>query len=252
MEPTDEHWNALRNLLKQAILANEIPLDSKLMRPKQVWQKYYDADHPDIQTIDYNIRATRDKFTRLLRALRKKHKDGDLENEGQKAIEWGKSAAKQYLKKCFRLKVIPTDYDNAEAVFNNHCKNDPSFARMQYDAAFVRRLKSVRDDYIAKFDRCQKDLEAFIIAKQNHPTPALNCRGEPQWNGSNAQKLLKELIGRGDHEGKKPENLWASTPDFQVYSKESFRDHIYQEQRLLKFNRYVETLKQQKFDALQY
>jgi hypothetical protein len=48
------------------------------------------------------------------------------------------------------------------------------------DGAFVRCLKTLRDDYLKKVQRCQEDLEAFNIAKKNHPTPELNVCGEPQ------------------------------------------------------------------------
>jgi hypothetical protein len=110
----------------------------------------------------------------------------------------------------------------------------------------------VRDDYLKKVDRCQTDQEAFNIAKKNHPTPELNSRGEPQWHGSAAQKLLKETVEAGEHKGVKPKKLWQSRPEYQVYSLDTFRDHIYQEGRLLKFRNYVHLLKQKKINELQF
>ena len=216
-------------------MTEEIPVDATAMKPKAVWQMYKDANNQDIQCIDYQNKPVRDKFTRMLRSLRKKHNDGDLENEGLKVIEWGKSAAKQVLKKWFREKLIPTDYQSAEQVWKDHCKDNAAFARMEFDSAFVRRLGTVRDDYVKKLDRCQKDLQAYNIAKRNHPTPELNHRGEPQWNGSPAQKLLKDAIAKGEHKGVKPADLRATREEYQVYSLQTFRDHIYQEERLLKF-----------------
>lgn len=253
---TEEEWKAVRELLKSALLANEIPLESTEMRPKAVWQKYMDVNNPDIQCIDYQVKSIRDKYTRVLRALRKKHKNGDLEHEDKpKRIEWAKSAAKQFLKKCFREKVISTKYQekqDEEQIWKDHCEGHPGFARMEFNGDFTRRLASVRDDYKKKLERCEKDQQAHIIAKQNHPTPTYNSRGEPQWNGSVAQKLLKELIAKGEHTGKKPEDIREKKREFKVYSKQVFRDHIYQEQRLLKFNNYVDGLRKRKFDELQY
>lgn len=251
---TAEEWKGVRELLKSALLANRIPIESDEMRPKEVWQKYVDAKEPAIQCIDYSVKPIRDKFTRMLRSLRKKHKEADLENEDRpnKAILWSKSAAKQYLKKCFREEVISTEYKDEEQIWKDHCEGHKGFARMAYNDAFIRRLGSVRDDFKKKKERSEKDLEAYNIAKKNHPTPRLNSRGEPQWNGSAAQTLLKELIAQGKHRGKAPQTLWVEEAEFQVYSKQTFRDHIYQEERLLKFQNYVEGLRKRKFDELQY
>ena len=76
-ESTEEQWKAVRGLLKEALLAGKIPLESKEMPPKSVFALYKDTNDPVIAGIVYG-----DKFTRmLLRALRKKHKNGDLQNE---------------------------------------------------------------------------------------------------------------------------------------------------------------------------
>ena len=222
------------------------------MRPKEVWKKYMDSGNLEIKCVDYENKQVRDKYTRMLRSLRKKHQDGDLENEDKKVIVWGKSAAKQFLKKCFREKLVPADYHDAEQVWKDHCEGTAAFARMQYDSAFVRRLGSVRDDYVKKVARCEKDLEAYLIAKRNHPTPELNSRGEPQWNGSRAQELLKETVKNGEHNGVKPAVLRDSKEEYKVYSLQTFRDHIYQEERLLKFQNWLTHLKKRKYDELQY
>jgi hypothetical protein len=75
-ESTEEQWKAVRGLLKEALLAGKIPLESKEMLPKSVFALFKDANNPVIAGIVHG-----DKFTRVLRALRKKHKNGDLQNE---------------------------------------------------------------------------------------------------------------------------------------------------------------------------
>ena len=254
--PTKEQWLAVRKALKAGILANEIPVEPTEMRPKQVWQKYVDLNNQAIITfVDYTNKSVREKFGRILRTVRKKHSDGDLENEdvnALKVIVWAKSAAKQFLKKCFRDKAIRPDYKDAKVVWKDHCENHPAFARMMCDDAFVRRLGTVRDDYLKKLSRMRADLKAFVKAKKNHPTPKFNSRGEPQWHGSRAQQLLKKMVSEGKHKGKEPKVLYSKTEEFRVYSLQTFRDHIYQEERLLKFNKYVQSLKQEKVDQLQW
>jgi hypothetical protein len=254
-----EEWNAIRETLKAGILAGEIPVNTKVMPPKALYEQYLKANHPAFIFHYADIKA-RDKYTRILRNLRKKHMDGDLENENKstKPIEWGKSAAKQFLKKCFRDGTLVcefTEKHEIEEIWNRHCKDHIAFKRMEFDDAFVRRIKSVRDDFVKKETRCANDLLAYSVAKKNHPTPTHNSRGEPQWNGSAAQKLLKEIVARGDHVGIAPSDLREATKYhgiFLVYSKETFRDHIYQEERLLKFEKYLTHLKRQKLDSLQY
>ena len=110
----------------------------------------------------------------------------------------------------------------------------------------------MRDDYSRKLARSIDDLNAYNIARKNHPTPELDFWGRPQWHGSKAQELLKKAVENGEHEGKKPAELWELQMEWKVYDKQTFRDHIYQEERLIKFQRYVELLQKKKIDALQY
>ena len=248
-------WKEVRDLLKAALLTGDIPIDPTKMRPKAAFDKFV---LPRGFAMDYTNKQYQGKFTRMLRMLRKKHENGDLKNEDDvknKPIEWGKSAAKQFLKKAFREGTISTTYKNEELIqiWNGVCKDHPAFKRIKYDyESFSRRMNSIRDDYLRKVQRCKDDLNAYKAAKNNHPTPTLNSRGEPQWNGSEAQKQLKELIANDGHIGKEPKDLWADNAVFMAYSLTSFRDHIYQEKRLLKFNRYVENLRQEKLASLQY
>jgi hypothetical protein len=249
--PTDV-WKDIRGLLKAGLLAGQIPTATREMRPKIVYQTFIDQD-----IIDYTEKKVKDKFARLLRNLRAQHNNGDLENEddSRKPLLWAKSAAKQFLRALFRDGVISTTFEDKneiEQIWHEHCKELPAFKRITFDDSFVRRIKAVRDDHLKKVHRCEEDLKAYTAAKLNHPTPALNWRGEPQWNGSEAQMQLKELIALGKHVGKQPKELWNSSNHFKVYTLKSFRDHIYQEKRLLKFNAYVQHLKQKKIDELQY
>lgn len=250
--PTVEEWKDLRGLLKAAVLSGEIPLEPKAMRPKAVYQKY--ENNPAMECIkDYKPKKAVEKFRRMLESLRKKHGNGDLlEEDKPKAIEWGKSAAKQFLKRCFRENLIATDYASPRDVWDEHCQGHAAFARMSYDTTFTGRLRTVKNDHVKKAARCEKDLKAFTIAKKNHPTPEFNVRGEPQWNGSEAQRLLKEAIQLGQHIGVEPELFQTDYAEWNFYSLQTFRDHIYQELGLLKFRNYVQGLKQDKIDALQY
>jgi hypothetical protein len=211
-------WKEIRGVLKTGLLAGTIPLEPKEMRPKEVYQELF----VDATIIDYQDKKTQEKFCRMLRSLRAKQKNGDLENEddSSKPIVWAKSAAKQVLRTLFRDGTISTALEDTEIeqIWNDHCNDHPAFKRMAFNEAFVRRIKSVRDDHQKKVMRCEEDLTAYTAAKANHPTPELNRRGEPQWHRSEAQRLLKELIAREEHVGKQPRDLWDANNEFQIYS----------------------------------
>ena len=168
-----DKWRELRTFLKELLLTGAIPAEPKEMRPRAVFLHY--QDEPVFEVVNYQDKKAKDKFGRLLLSLRKKHLNGDLVNENSPdQVMWLKSAAKQYLKKCFRQEIIPADFVDHEQVWKDHCENHKAFARMKYDDAFVRRLDSVRKDYLKKIDRAESDLNAYKAAKQNHPTPLLN------------------------------------------------------------------------------
>ena len=77
MEATDvAEWEDARKFLKKAVLEGKIPVDSSQMKPKQVWERFKDA--PALQCLNYGDKNILEKFTRMIHALQKKHKDGDL------------------------------------------------------------------------------------------------------------------------------------------------------------------------------
>ena len=160
--------------------------------PEAVYLQF--GDRAEFDVVDYDDKQVQAKFSRLLLSLRKKHLDGDLLNENSPdEVVWQKSAAKQYLKKCFRQKTISVDFTDHEQVWKDFCKDHRAFARMKYNESFKRRLDGVRKDYEKKLARAEEDLRAFEAAKKNHPTPPLNHRGEPQWHGSEAEKLRSDI-----------------------------------------------------------
>ena len=127
-------WKTLRAFLKELLLTGAIPAEPKEMRPKAVYLHY--QDHSEFQAVDYDDQQIKAKFGRLLLSLRKKHLNGDLVNENSPdQVVWQKSAAKQFLKKCFRQNVISVNFVDHEQVWNAHCKNHKAFARMKYDEA---------------------------------------------------------------------------------------------------------------------
>ena len=91
------------------------------------------------------------------------------------------------------------------------------------------------------------DKKAFLNFRENHPRPDLNYRGEPQWDGSDAQRLLKEDMTAGKHlKYDTPSEFRDSRPEYQTYNKKVFRGHIHQEVRLRKLYNLIEEKREEK------
>ena len=80
------------------------------------------------------------------------------------------------------------------------------------------------------------DVEAFDNYRRNHQPSLFSHHGYPEWQGSEAQRLLKINL-----EGKKKDtmskmDLWDSTPEFHEHFRlKAFRDKINQEIRTAKY-----------------
>lgn len=173
--------------------------------------------------------------------------------EKMKKFDWGNSAAKKYLHKQFRDGAISTNYSRDDggpgprAVWDTHCKGHPAFKGMIYNDTFASRLRLVKQDAIKKKKRAEVDHQNYDNFRKHFPIPSTNIRGEPRWQGSEAERLLKEdieyiLMLDDETEKKKmlePKVFHKSRPQFLEYSLDVFRDHIYQEQRLRKFLNYI-------------
>lgn len=170
-----------------------------------------------------------------------------------KKFDWRNSAAKKYLRKQFRDGVIPIGYSTEEggpgpkAIWDEHCKNHPSFKGLVYDTTFTNRLRAVKVDAASKKKRAEIDKQNYDNYRELHPVASSNSRGEPRWQGSDAEKYLKqdidEILKLEDEEEKikrlVPKALHKTRPEYQEFGLKVFRDHIYQEKRLRKFLHFI-------------
>ena len=174
--------------------------------------------------------------------LNEEEVDGDeVDWEFIKGIPWQYHPVRELLQEALINKEIPTDYKLMAPldVWNKYCDAD-IFEGMEYDAAFKRWLLALRKQVRDGKDRAAEDLSYFNIAKKNHPAPARNHRNEPQWNGSEAHRLLKMDMDAKKHFDLKPEDLWESRPEYGEFHLSTFRDHLWQEHKTRK---YLYTLK---------
>jgi len=218
-----------RKLLERELRNRSIPLEANKMGSKAVFEKY--KSHTEFQGVLYDK-----AFQRRLGALRKIVK----ENEEDDGIDWDRSAAKAHLKALFEDGIIPIDYKDqkitAQDVFNNHCAAHDVFEGMVYNSIFKRRLEAVCLHHNSKKIRQADDLKAFEQYRAKYPVRSHNDIGVPRWEGSEAEKFMKQDITEGRHAGLYPSVFRATRPIiFGAIPLPDFTNHLYQELRLRKF-----------------
>jgi len=211
---------------------------SSLIKPHVVVLKEPPPSHPAYKKVN--------KLSAMPPKRKRKQKNGEGEapkKPKEKDIDWKNSAAKNFLKKAFKDGTIPLDYSDTigpRVVWDDHCKDNPAFVGMLYGNRFTGRLRNVRLDHEKKDNRAEIDKKAFDNFRKNHPRPLEDQNGTPLWDGSKAQRMLKQDMQEGKHKVGAPRELWISQPEYQVYELQVFRDHIYQEERLWKHEYFLE------------
>ena len=121
----------------------------------------------------------------------------------------------------------PIDYDE---IHNRLYRDHPLFANFPYDRTrFKARLDPLRQ-IVGKLKRWSDfDADALAQDRTKHPAPNQDIHGEPRWDGSEAQRLLKLDIDHGNHVGKKPREIHASKEEYKAFGLTKFRKHLDQE-----------------------
>lgn len=148
-----------------------------------------------------------------------------------KAVPWQHSEAK---------KVLTSD------ILDGSASSDMSWRQVfamredlytPYKKNFATNLRNLRKSLKSLQERADEDRAAVVHDLALFPRSSVNPRGEPRFDGSEAQRLLKQDVANEDEgEGLKPMAFWLSRDEYQVFRLVVFRDHLYQErnQRLRK------------------
>ena len=150
-------------------------------------------------------------------------------SEPQAKWRWEKSWAKEIL----RLAIIHGDITDKHTYDEIHVWH-PEVEKTDRSKLGGRmrglRAQIAADDEAAKEDdlALQHDRKLFPICKSN-------CRGEPRWPGSIAERLLKQDIKAGKHLTMTPMDFYASRDEYKLYSNDVIRSHICQEVKLQKY-----------------
>lgn len=96
--------------------------------------------------------------------------------------------------------------------------------------------------------RADTDEAAFLNYRKNNKIHSRNARGYPEWDGSAAQRQLKEDIESNLHNIIEPIDLWYLREVYDPFPLKVFRDHIYQEIKTAKYLHSLEVMGKSKMN----
>jgi hypothetical protein len=153
---------------------------------------------------------------------------------------WRGSKAKSFLTEDLVDGTIPLSSDEMDAF-------DVYLSRVEFTEFpfenFKSNLRALRKKIQEKQELALEEYEALQHDRNLFPKNATNQRGEPRWSGSDAERLLKLDMDQGYHTIMRPQLLWESCDEYQIFSLTVFRKHIYQEERSRKFHSYISSKK---------
>ena len=218
-----KNWKSnepVRRLLYFEFKEGNLPLDPHEMGPAEVFCKFHNA--PELEGIEYD-----EVFVQRLKSLREQI------SKEEPLLKWNEHhPARSLLFNELENGEIPVDAEEmgpAQVWCKYAGTKEFKMRGMKFNDTFKRRLVALRKLVARDKCRARDDLQQLIGALNDHPPPIHNHRGEPQWNGSKAQSLLKEAVDRGHHIEMEPSELRRTKPEFMECALNTFRWHIHQE-----------------------
>jgi hypothetical protein len=155
-------------------------------------------------------------------------------------IKWKDSKARRTLYKELTDGNIPRDAKDSNGRFMVPLLKDIYSMHEEYKLydpkKFSSRLSTLRTQYHECMMRDAMDVEAFDNYRQNHQPSLFSHHGYPEWQGSEAQRLLKIDLEAKKQDTMSKMDLWDSRPEFHAhFPLKVFRDKINQEIRTAKY-----------------
>jgi hypothetical protein len=135
--------------------------------------------------------------------------------------------------------IVPDDWDPEKVHSFRDIYVAVNFAR------FKANLANLRQKMATELDRAIQDDEAFQH-DEDHAESFLAASRKPKWDGSAAQRLLKEDMDAAANANLKPAALQATRPEYAFVEPKVFRKHVHQEQRSRKESPYWSKKKEDK------
>jgi hypothetical protein len=149
---------------------------------------------------------------------------------------WRDSKAKSLLKKDLVDGTIPLS--NAEMDAVDVYLSRVEFTEFRFEN-FRSNLRALRKKIKEKKRLACEEKAALEHDRILFPKCLVNSKGEPRWEGSNAEQQLKLDMDQGYHNVMTKRELWESRAEYMIFSSKIFRKHVYQEERSRKFRAYI-------------
>lgn len=154
---------------------------------------------------------------------------GPNDYEKQKKWNWRNSWAKEILREAIMVGDIKEEHTYDE-IYQWH----PEITFTDR-AKLPARVRALRAQVTGDTSSAESDALALEHDRKLYPIPSHNYRGEPRWDGSDAQRMLKADIVAGVHLSMTPVQFYVSRPVYEAYSSDVIRQHIYQEVKYQKY-----------------
>jgi len=147
--------------------------------------------------------------------------------------KWLGSKAKDQIAQDIIDGLIPSEGKiNVKEIFGTMYKDNPLFKDFPWnEERYVDRIQSLRTGIATHYKWAEQDRKAVIEDLKNHPPPPANIRGELRWEGSDAQRLLKQDVDEDRHKDLSPSGLRETRPEYKLFTRKVFTKHIDQEKQ---------------------
>ena len=211
-------WNndPLREQLKQDILTGFIPAG---MTPAKAQNK----------RMEY---LTMGKiFASRLTGMRKIVAKNGGQEKKPKGQKWNKkNLVRRQLKTDLANGYIPAG-TNAEAAWSMRAVYEEIKPIELWKSRYNSMVKMVKEGQA----RALEDANHFYMDRMVHPRHKINARGEPEWVEHEAKELLAIDMDEDLHKKMTKLELYNSRLQYQEFTLETFRGHVYQEEQTRKW-----------------
>jgi len=149
---------------------------------------------------------------------------------------WESSDGKKLLDRAIRKGEVTQAMTKLE-IFNlycaqfEECASTPAESYRLFDSHLASAFARATQDRA----RAAVEWEAYLQDRTTHPHPVLNAHGRPQWEGSPAQKAMKQDVKNGTLHGMTQSQIRASRTEYQVFTADEIGQHKSQEERKQKW-----------------
>jgi hypothetical protein len=96
---------------------------------------------------------------------------------------------------------------------------------------FRTNLKNLRDGIKKNHAKADSNSATLAHERRMHPPLTQTSRGYPRWDGSDAERFIKEDTDAGLTNSMKPSDLRGTRLEYQAFPLQVFRNHIHKDKR---------------------